>query len=201
MSKEIVFIVDRSGSMSSISSAMESAMAEVIQNQKKESEEDTLITFVRFDDVYEEVFSEKSISDIDGFKISPRNLTALLDAIGKTVNTFERRYNSKSDEMKPERVLFIIITDGLENASKEFSRNQIFEIIEKVKRDYNWGFTFIGANQDSIAEGNSIGVVRGSSLNYEATAKGVRCMAESMSSYVGSYMTNGFASYENKNEE
>jgi len=191
---ELVFIVDRSGSMHSISSDMEGAMKEVIKNQK-EKEEDILVTYVRFDSEYEEVFSEKSISEIDGFKLEPRGSTALLDAVAKTVNTFERKFNQKDEEDRPDKVLFIIITDGYENDSKEFSRKQLFEIIEKVKRDCDWGFTFIGANQDSISEGSSIGVTRGSSLNYAASADGVRSMTKSVTNYVSDYMETGNASY------
>ena len=191
----LVFIMDRSGSMSGIASDMEKAMKEVIQSQK-EKEEEVLVTYARFDSEYEEIFFDKSISEIDGFRLEPRGSTALLDAVGKTVNTFERRFNQKDEEDRPERVLFIIVTDGGENSSQEFSRSQVFEIIEKVKRDHDWGFTFIGANQDSIAEGHSIGVQRGSSLNFVASAQGVRSMSKSVSNYVDSYMSTGKASYD-----
>ena len=195
---ELVFIMDRSGSMGGIASDMEGAMKEIIKTQK-DQKEDILVTYVRFDTEYEEVFYEKSITEIDGFKINPRGGTALLDAIGRTINTFERRFNNK--EEKPDRVLFIIVTDGEENSSKEFSRSQVFEIIEKVKRDHKWGFTFIGANQDSISEGASIGVSRGSSLNFAASAKGVECMSRSVSCYVNDYLKTGDASYKDMSDE
>lgn len=197
---ELVFILDRSGSMSSIATDMDGAMKEVIQKQK-DREEDVLVTYVRFDTEYEEVFSEKSISEIDGFRLEPRGGTALLDAIGSTVNTFERRFNKKDEKDRPGKVLFIIITDGDENSSKEFSRSQVFEIIEKVKRDHDWGFTFIGANQDSISEGNSIGVQRGSSINYSASAMGVRSMSKSVSCYVADYLDTGKASYDESEQD
>jgi len=197
---ELVFIMDRSGSMSSIASDMEGAMKDVITKQKKRKG-DVLVTYVRFDDEYEEVFYEKSISEIDGFKLAPRNMTALLDAIGKTVNTVERRFNQKDEEDQPGRVLFVIVTDGGENASKEFSRPQVFEMIEKIKRDYDWGFTFIGANQDAIGTGNGLGISRGSSVNYAATAKGVRSMSQSVSCYVDDYLKTGKASYKSENIE
>jgi Mg-chelatase subunit ChlD len=191
---ELVFIMDRSGSMSGIASDMEGAMKEVIQKQKKR-EEDVLVTYVRFDSEYEEVFHEKSISEIDGFELEPRGMTALLDAIGKTVNTVERRFNQKDEEDQPERILFVIVTDGGENASREFSRPQIFEMIEKIKRDYDWGITFIGANQDAIGTGSGLGISRGSSVNYKATSKGVRAMTQSVSCYVDDYLSTGEATY------
>ena len=194
---ELVFIMDRSGSMSGIAQDMEGAMKEVIQKQK-DRDGDVLVTYIRFDNEYEEVFSEKSINDIDGFKLEPRSMTALLDAIGKTVNTVERRFNQKDEKDQPERILFVIVTDGGENASQEFTRPQIFEMIEKVKRDYDWGFTFIGANQDSIGAGNSLGISRGSSVNYAATSAGVRSMSKSVSCYVDDYLSTGEASYDSE---
>ncbi len=194
---ELVFIMDRSGSMSGIASDMEGAMKEVIQKQK-DRDGDVLVTFVRFDNEYEEVFHEKSISDIDGFKLEPRSMTALLDAIGKTVNTVERRFNQKDEEDQPERILFVIVTDGGENASREYDRPQVFEMIEKIKRDHDWGFTFIGANQDAIGTGSGLGISRGSSVNYVASAAGVRSMSKSVSNYVGDFLSTGEASYDSE---
>lgn len=193
---ELVVILDRSGSMGSIASDMEEAMKEVLNKQKK-SEEDIYVTYVRFDDEYEEVFSEKSIKEIDGFRLEPRGMTALLDAVGKTINSVEQRINKKKEEDKPKRVLFVIITDGHENASKEFKRCNVFEKIEKMKKDYGWDVTFVGANQDSISEGGSIGVDSKSSLNFVSSKIGVKNMARSVSGYTVDYFSTGTASYEN----
>ena len=197
---ELVFIVDRSGSMSLIESDMSGAMKEIIKEQKKRKE-DILVTYNRFDTEYEEVFYEKDIDEIDGFCIEPRGATALLDAIGKSINTFERRFNHKDKKDRPGRVLFIIITDGEENSSQEFSRPQVFEIIEKVKRDHDWGFMYAGADQDSISEGSSLGIARGSSLNFAASSAGVKSMSRSVSNYVSDYLTMGSASYEKTDED
>lgn len=194
---ELVFIMDRSGSMSNIAEDMEGAMKEVISKQKNR-DGDVLVTYVRFDDEYEEVFHEKSISEIDGFSLNPRSMTALLDAIGKTVNKVERRFNQKDKADQPERILFVIVTDGGENASREFSRPQIFEMIEKVKRDHDWGFTFIGANQDAIGTGGGLGISRGSSVNYRASSQGVRSMSKSVSCYVDDFLETGEASYKSE---
>jgi len=195
---ELVFIMDRSGSMTGIAKDMQGAMKEVIQKQK-DRDGDVLVTYVRFDSKYEEVFSEKNINEIDGFKLEPRDRTALLDAIGKTVNTVERRFNQKDEVDQPDRVLFVIVTDGGENASQEFTRPQIFEMIEKIKRDHEWGFTFIGANQDAIGTGGGLGISRGSSVNYAATSVGVRSMSKSVSGYVDDFLSTGEANYDNDN--
>ncbi len=192
---ELVFIMDRSGSMYGIASDMEGAMKKIIEEQKGK-EENVLVTFVRFDNEPEEVFHEKDISEIDGFKLEPRGGTALHDTIGSTVNTFERRFNQKDEEDQPKRVLFVIVTDGGENSSREFSGPQVKEMVTKLERDHDWGFIYVGANQDSILTGGSIGISRGNALNYDATSKGVRSMSQNLTSYVSSYMDTGEATFE-----
>ena len=194
---EIVFIVDRSGSMYGIASDMEGAMKEIIQKQK-DLDGDVLVTYARFDEEYEEVFSEKNINDVDGFNLEPRGGTALHDAIGKTINKVERRFNQKEAADQPSRILFIIITDGGENSSVEFSKSQVQEMIKKVERDYDWGVTYPAANQDAIAVGNGIGVTRGSSVNFNATQKGVRAMSKSVSTYAHDFLSTGKASYDSE---
>jgi len=190
--RELIIITDRSGSMSRIASDMEGALKKLLEDQEKEN---LFVTYVRFDDVYEEVFFEKPAKDVKKIPIQPRNMTALLDAIGKTLNTVERRSSEKEKKDRADKVLFVIVTDGLENASREFSRAQVFEMIEKAKRDNKWDFMFIGANQDSIAEGASLGIARGSSLNYAASAKGVRGMSHAVSSYTSAYFAGDAAEF------
>ena len=192
---KLVFIVDRSGSMSSIASDMEGAIQEVLKEQKETHDGEMLVTFVRFDDQYEEVFSDKPIADVTDTAISPRNMTALLDAIGKTVNNVSEKFEAADEDERPERVLFIIVTDGQENASKEFTRDQVFKLIEEKKTQNRWGFTFIGANQDAIQEGGYLGVNMADAINFRASAKGVKGMSRAISTYTTSYMAQGDASY------
>jgi len=197
---ELVFVVDRSGSMSSIASDMEGAIKSVIKDQKKLDKE-ILVTFVRFDTEYEKVFSHTPIKDVPEINIKARGMTALLDAMGKTINSFEREFSEKEDKERPEKVLFMVITDGCENSSREFSREKVFGMIETVKRDHKWDFTFIGANQDAIAEGGNLGINRGSSINYVASSAGVRAMSMNLSSYATDYLSNGSASFKDKKDE
>ena len=194
---ELVFIVDRSGSMMSIASDMQGAIKSVLSDQKKNLKGDINVTFVRFDSEYEEVFSGRSINDVSetDLEINPRGMTSLLDAMGKTLNTFERRFSETDEKNRPKRVLFLIITDGQENNSKEYSRDKVFGMIKTLERDHEWGFTFIGANQDAISEGGKIGVVRSKSLNYDANAVGVQDMSRSVSDFTTSYLADGDASY------
>jgi Mg-chelatase subunit ChlD len=194
---ELVFIVDRSGSMSSIASDMQGAIKSVINDQKK-LDKDVLVTFIRFDTEYEKVFNHIPISEVKDITIEPRGSTALLDAIGKTINSFEREFSEMDEDGRPEKVLFSIITDGEENASHEFSRTKVFGMIETVKRDHSWDFVFIGANQDAIGEGSKIGISRDSSLNYKADSRGIACMASCLTDYSASYFSGGSAKF---NEE
>jgi len=195
---ELVFITDRSGSMWDIASDMQGAINKVISDQKENYKGDIDVTFVRFDTDYEEVFSGRPIGEVSekDLKIEPRGGTALLDAMGKTLNTFERRFSETDEKNRPEKVLFLIITDGGENSSSEYSRDRVFGMIKTLERDHSWGFTFIGANQDAIGEGGKIGVARSKSLNYNANSAGVQDMSRSVSCFTSSYLSEGDASYE-----
>lgn len=198
----LVFIVDRSGSMMSIASDMQGAITKVLSDQKEKYEGEIDVTFVRFDTEYEEVFSGRSIKEVsnDDLKIDPRGGTALLDAMGRTLNTFERKFSEMDEKNRPERVLFLIITDGEENSSEEYSRDRVFGMVKTLERDHKWGFTFIGANQDAIAEGGRVGVSRGKSLGYDANSKGVSDMSRSMSDFTSCYLSDGDASYSDDSE-
>ena len=198
---ELVFIVDRSGSMSGIASDMEGAIKSVLKDQKENHKGEIRVTFVRFDSEYEEVFSNTPIEDVgDDIKVEPRGATALLDAMGKTINTFERRFSETDEKDRPKKVLFLVITDGGENASREYSRDKVFGIIETVKRDHKWGFTFIGANQDAIHEGGNLGITRDNSLNYNATSKGVADMSRAVSCYTSSFLDTGDAKFKDSKD-
>lgn len=191
----LIFIIDKSGSMGTIASNMEEAIEKTIRDQKKNYDGDTKVTVILFDDEYEVVSKNVPIEEIGHISLVPRGLTHLLDAMGKTINTIEAEYNSVGEE-KPERVLFVIVTDGGENAPKpEFSRHQVIEMVKTTEKAYEWGFTYIGANQDAIAEGERLGVANGASLNYQANANGVRKMSDSMTSYVAQFMSTGKAEY------
>ena len=193
---EIVLVLDRSGSMKKIASDMEGAIEEVLNKQKDTYHGDIQITFIRFDDQYEEVFHSKPIKEVKDIKLEPRNMTALLDAIGRTINNVGQRFSNVDENDRPERVLFIIITDGLENSSHKFSRKQVFEMIDHQRNNYNWEFTFIGANQDAIQEGGRMGIHRGSSLSYVSSRDGVISMSRSLGEYTSDFLSNGRASYD-----
>src|SRR3990167_396194 len=163
----IAIVLDRSGSMQSCIADTIGGFNAFIEEQKKVPGEATL-TLVQFDDAYEWVQAGLPLKDIPALKFEPRGSTALLDAIGKTINDQGLWLSVKHEHDRPEKVIFVIITDGHENASREFTRDKIFQLIRQQESQYQWQFVFIGANQDAIAAGAQIGVYSDSALTYDA---------------------------------
>lgn len=155
---EIVVILDRSGSMNSITDdAIGSFNAFLAEQQKLKGK--ALLTLILFDDKYDIVHNGIDIQDIkplDKNTYVPRGMTALLDAIGKTINSVRERINNMPEDQRPEKVLVGILTDGHENASHEYNRNAIMKLIDE--KDEGWEFLYLAANQDAIREGSSIGI-------------------------------------------
>lgn len=119
------------------------------------------MSFVQFDDVYEAIYEGKNIDEVqylncDSFQ--PRGLTALLDAVGTSIQTAKKRIKKLSKKERPEHVIFAIITDGMENASTKYTRTEIFDKIRKIEKKDGWKFVFIGANQDAISEASKFGI-------------------------------------------
>jgi uncharacterized protein YegL len=175
---EIVFILDRSGSMSSLVSDTIGGFNSFIEQQKKEQGE-AKITTVLFDDQYEVLHNCVDIHEIKELterEYSARGMTAMLDAIGKTINDVGDRLSKTKESERPKKVIFVITTDGLENSSREFSKPRIKEMIEHQRNKYNWNFLFLGANIDSIAEAGSLGIDINYASNYSATAIGTQSL-------------------------
>lgn len=190
---EIIIILDRSGSMNSIKSDMEEALNSFIEDQKK-CKDKANVTLVQFDDQYREVFKDKPIEDIKEIKIIPRGMTALLDAIGKTINSTIEHFEKIYGDMQPKKVAVVIITDGEENSSKEFTNHQIKKMISKQQNNHGWAFTYLGANQDSFTTAMNIGIPLTDTINYSTTTAGIRNVANSMSKNLSCYRSTGIMS-------
>jgi hypothetical protein len=136
-------------------------------NKQKQGDGKASLTLTQFDDEYEVVYADKDIQEVPSIKdiYQPRGCTALLDAIGRTVKDTETMLSKRFGNETPDRVLCVIITDGYENASKEWTRDKIVELI-RDKEKGNWEFMFLSANLDAIAQAASMGIKAGSAATY-----------------------------------
>ena len=164
---DITLVVDRSGSMSSIRSDAEGGVNEFIRTQAAEPGE-ALLTLVQFDTQYDFVHRGVPIGDVPSYTLQPRGATALLDAVGRAINETGSRLASMTEAERPGLVIFVVMTDGLENSSVEFTKAKIKEMIEHQQQNYNWQFTFLGANQDAFAEAGAMGIQAAGAANYKA---------------------------------
>ncbi len=162
---DITVVLDRSGSMSSIKEEAENGLNHFIDEQK-ELPGSASFTLVKFDTEYEFAYKGVDIQSVGKCTLEPRGMTALLDAVGRSINETGERLKNTLEEEKPGLVVFVIVTDGAENSSHEFTRSQIKEMIEKQRSTYKWQFTFLGANQDAFAEASSIGIASMSTMTY-----------------------------------
>lgn len=180
----IALVVDRSGSIQQCLRAMQSAVDEFIEGQKQELGECELALF-QFDDAYEPVF-RKPIKEAPKYTIIPRNMTALHDAIGKTINDIGGELDKKPADEKPEKILVCVITDGLENSSKEFDAKRVAEMVKHQQEKYDWNFVFLGANQDAILTAAQYNIPAGRAMSFATSGSGLRGMSASLGTYTRS---------------
>lgn len=177
---ETILIIDRSGSMSSIKGDMEGGLNAFIEDQKK-VEGENYVTYYQFDDEFEKVFELKSIEKVGSIKINPRGMTALVDAVGRGVNETISRIERTTESEKPEAVLVYIITDGYENASREYTNDKVKALIKKAEDDYGFKFMFLGADIDSFSVGGNWGLDSSKVMNYTKSASGTTGLSATMS--------------------
>jgi len=190
---EIVFILDRSGSMSRLVEDTIGGFNSFIKTQKKEVGE-AVLTTILFDDQYEILHNGVDIKDVKPMttkEYSARGMTALLDAIGKTINNVGDRLNKTNEDDKPSKVIFVITTDGQENTSKEFKQSQIKKMIEHQTNTYNWQFLFLGANIDAVGTAQSFGISGQFASNYTANSVGTDSLYTSLSRGISNYRGKG----------
>lgn len=172
----IYFLLDRSGSMSSIASDVIGGFNAFVANQKAEGD-DALMTFVQFDTQNAQEFLYTNapigtVSDLDRSTYIPRGGTPLYDAMGLTLaGAIQREVELKAAGKAAEHVVFITFTDGEENSSQEYDRQRVFNLV-KLKQEEGWSFVFMGANQDAYASGDSVGVGVANASNFVADSEG-----------------------------
>jgi uncharacterized protein YegL len=171
---EIVFILDRSGSMSGLESDTIGGYNSMIEKQKKE-EGEALISTVLFDgqtDVLHDRVPLDKISPITEKEYYVRGSTALLYAVGGAIHHIGNVHKYAREEDVPEKTLFIITTDGMENSSRKYSYDKVKKMIEKQKEKYHWEFIFLGANIDAVGVADRFGVDRQHAVRYECDSAG-----------------------------
>lgn len=162
---DITLVVDRSGSMAKIKEDAEGGVNTFVAEQTKESGE-ALVTLLQFDTEYEFLHKGMPIRQVPKYELVPRGMTALLDAVGRAINETSERLLKMAEQDRPGLVIFVVVTDGHENSSKEFSKDQLKEMIERQQKGYDWHFTFLGANQDAFAEAGGMGIHADGVANY-----------------------------------
>ena len=189
---EIVFILDRSGSMSGLEADTIGGFNSLIKKQRKEPGE-ALVSTVLFDDtcdvIHDRVPMEK-VAKLTEDTYFVRGCTALLDAVGGAIHHIGNIHKYARDEDRPEKTLFIITTDGMENASRRYTYKKVKQMVERQKARYGWEFLFFGANMDAIAVAGNIGIhadravtyqcdEEGTALNYEVLGEGIHYVRSS----------------------
>lgn len=186
-SRHIAVILDRSGSMITVKDDTEGGLRAFLDAQT-EAPGQTTVSLYQFDDRYEAVYENKALADVPPFTLRPRGATALLDAVGRTITAVGEQLAAKPDDERPGEVIVVILTDGHENASREFTNRQIKTLITRQQDTYGWKFVFLGADQDAFAAGGAMGIGRATTLSYS----GART-AESMTN-AGRMVARGTAS-------
>ena len=184
---EIVCVLDRSGSMGSIIDDAIEGFNTFLKEQKK-IEGEASITIALFDHEYQLLKDNvdiKKVKKLTSDDWMPRGTTALYDAIGKTILTVKERHKKIKKDNRP-NVIFCIVTDGMENDSKEFDNETINKLIDKQKKK-KWGFVYLAANQDAFAVGSTMGLTRGATLDFSPDKHGVKFYSASLSKTVASY--------------
>jgi hypothetical protein len=168
----IAALLDRSGSMEQCKTATESGFNEFIAKHRAEPG-DALVTLSMFDDEYDNVYADLPIADVPPLTLVPRHMTAMLDAIGRFVTEIGEHLARQDEAARPGTVICVIMTDGLENASKEWTWERVKALITQQRDKYNWSFVFLGANIDAVDIGSRIGVPRATSMTYSVAAPAV----------------------------
>ncbi len=178
---EIVFILDRSGSMAGLESDVIGGFNSFIENQSK-MDGRVIVTAVLFDHEYELLWNgiDARKARLTSNEYYVRGCTALLDAVGKTILDVERRLSMQPEEKRPGKVIFVITTDGLENASREFSYEKVKGLIKHQQERHGWEFVFLGANIDIAKEADSLGICRDDAYSFKASKAGVAKMYDTV---------------------
>lgn len=175
---QLILIIDRSGSMIDIKNDAQGGVNQFLAEQKDVPGEANL-TLVEFDHEHNKVHDQVNLKSVGKYTLSPRGSTALLDTIGYTLN-------DQPEFPKGTKVIVVIVTDGQENSSQEYTHSQIQDLI-KERREQGWEFLFLAADQDAIQVGTSFGIASNRSANFTKSDIGARALCNTVSTYTTSY--------------
>ena len=179
---EIVFILDRSGSMGGLERDTIGGFNSMIEKQKKEDGE-AYVSTVLFDNHQEVIHDRVNLQEIQPLtdrEYYVRGSTALLDAIGGAIHHIGNIHKYAREEDRPEKTMFVITTDGMENASRKYDYNRVKAMIERQKEKYGWEFIFLGANIDAAKEAARFGISADRAVTYHADHKGTAVIYEAV---------------------
>ncbi len=183
---ELVFILDRSGSMAGLESDTIGGFNAMIEKQKKQDGE-CFVSTVLFDDRSEVLHDRIKLNDVPKMTdndYTVRGCTALIDALGSAIHHIRNIHKYARPEDVPENTMFVITTDGQENASHRYSSKDVKKMIEKQKEKHGWEFLFIGANIDAVETAKQYGIGKDRAVNYKADGQGTRILYDSVSDAV-----------------
>jgi uncharacterized protein YegL len=173
---EMVFILDRSGSMRGLEADTVGGFNSLIDKQKQATGE-ALVSLVLFDDQFEVVHHRRVIADLEPLTKDTyyvRGSTALVDAVARGIEKIKHVHRQLGIDNTPEKTMFVITTDGQENASKQYNTHQLKRLISEQQEKFGWEFLFLGANIDSFATAMSLGIQRNRAANFEANEEGIK---------------------------
>lgn len=188
----IGILVDRSGSMNNMREEMENAIKVFITDQAQQPGK-ARVTLAQFDTVYETVYEWTKAGDVPLYHLIPRGGTALNDGIGKLVTDSGERLAKMKESERPGKVIIVIVTDGYENSSREWTQQSVKKLIKQQTDTYSWEFVFLGANIDAVQVADGYGIMRGSALTFTNDSAPVAMAA--MSSYVTNTRSGNVASF------
>lgn len=193
---ELIFILDRSGSMSDMTQDTIGGFNSMIEKQKKE-EGDCLVSVVLFDDVSEVLYDRVEIKDVEKMtdkQYFARGCTALIDALGSAIHHIGNVHKYAREEDRPKKTMFIITTDGYENASRTYSSDKVKAMITRQQEKYGWEFLFLGANIDAVETARMYGIKENRAVRFHNDKKGVKLNYQVVEEAICSLRTYGTVS-------
>lgn len=178
----IAVLLDRSGSMQAIRSDTEGGFDAYIDQQRGLPRR-IEVTLAQFDTEYELVYADRPIAEVPSLTLQPRGMTALYDALGRLVTDVGSELSARPEPQRPGTVIVVVLTDGHENSSKEWSHDAVKALITQQQDSYGWNFLFLGANMDAVAIGSAMGFDPRNSITYAAGSRGVAGVFGSAAAY------------------